>query len=261
MAKRKSEIARMTWVEAKEASEQDPVVILPIGAMEAHGRQTPVGADWLVAQHVARAVVETTPALIAPVIPFGYSDSFIGFAGSISVRPATLTALIRDVLEQLIGQGFRRFLMLNSHAGNDSIIDQVGQELRRQYPSVLIGMMSPWQLAKDLTKDLFAGREAVMGHGAEPVASIMCAVTPDDMRMDLALQDKYSSYHGLATRRGGVAGTAGQFKMIHALKEVSKSGTLGDGRVANIETGSTILKRIVDFVGACVKDIQGMPIE
>jgi creatinine amidohydrolase/Fe(II)-dependent formamide hydrolase-like protein len=49
--------------------------------------------------------------------------------------------------------------------------------------------------------------------------------------------------------------------MIHALKEVSKSGTLGDGRVANIETGSTILKRIVDFVGACVKDIQGMPIE
>ncbi len=258
----KTELAKMTWVEAREAAKKDPVVMIPVGAMEAHGRQTPVGADWLSASRVAKDAASLTPAVVAPPICFGYSDSFIGFEGSISIRPSTLAALLKDVITQLIGQGFRRYLLVNSHAGNDSIIDQVGQEIRRDSPGVVIAMLSPWALAKDLTKDLFAGREAVMGHGAEPVASVMCAVTPDDMRMDLAVQDKYSTFLGFPIKRGaGAVGSAGPFKVIYSLKEISKTGTLGDGRVANRETGEIILKRIIDYVAATAKDLQNAKLD
>ncbi|NBD96163.1 MAG: creatininase family protein, partial [Gammaproteobacteria bacterium] len=49
--------------------------------------------------------------------------------GSITLRPTTLIALIRDVVASLAGQGFRRFVFLNGHGGNIATLQAAFAEL------------------------------------------------------------------------------------------------------------------------------------
>src|SRR5262249_18784055 len=46
------------------------------------------------------------------------TPGFAEFPGSPSLRVETLLAAVRDLLDSLYGQGFRRFLLVNGHGGN-----------------------------------------------------------------------------------------------------------------------------------------------
>jgi creatinine amidohydrolase len=52
------------------------------------------------------------------VLPYGLTPSFAAFPGSPSLRLETFGAVVRDLLDSLYGQGFRRFLLVNGHGGN-----------------------------------------------------------------------------------------------------------------------------------------------
>ncbi|MCI4371396.1 MAG: creatininase family protein, partial [Thermoplasmata archaeon] len=49
----------------------DPVVIVPIGALEEHGRHLPLGSDVIQPMHVLEEVSRRTGAYLAPPIPYG----------------------------------------------------------------------------------------------------------------------------------------------------------------------------------------------
>jgi len=66
--------------------------------------------------------VEAAEPLGVPVFPalaFGLSPAFLAYPGTVSLRTATYVALIRDILDSLTGQGFRRVLIVNGHGGNE----------------------------------------------------------------------------------------------------------------------------------------------
>ena len=44
--------------------------------------------------------------------------SFAAYPGSPTLRLATIVAVVRDLLDSLRGQGFRRILIINGHGGN-----------------------------------------------------------------------------------------------------------------------------------------------
>jgi creatinine amidohydrolase len=55
---------------------------------------------------------------VFPVVNYGLTPYFRAYPGTISLRVATYLALIRDILEGLMAQGFRRILVVNGHGGN-----------------------------------------------------------------------------------------------------------------------------------------------
>jgi creatinine amidohydrolase len=59
---------------------------------------------------------------VAPVTPFGNSEYFRSFPGTISVRSETLAAVAEDVCGSLLDHGFERLLFVNGHSGNDPIL-------------------------------------------------------------------------------------------------------------------------------------------
>src|SRR6266446_2755246 len=68
---RRMRLDEMTSEEFAAIAKKDPVVILPVGALEEHGRHLPLGADVIQPLHVVDEVARRTNAYVAPAIPYG----------------------------------------------------------------------------------------------------------------------------------------------------------------------------------------------
>jgi creatinine amidohydrolase len=62
-------------------------------------------------------------------LTIGMSQHHLGFAGSVTLRPSTLIALVSDVVTSLIKHGFARFLFINGHGGNVATVTAAFDEI------------------------------------------------------------------------------------------------------------------------------------
>src|SRR3954471_19874142 len=94
-----------------------------MGGTEQHGPSGPLGTDLILAEELANDLGQERHALVAPPLPFGVSQAHAAFPGTISLRPATVLAVVTDAIEGLAAQGFRRFLLVNAHHGSKPILE------------------------------------------------------------------------------------------------------------------------------------------
>ncbi|MBW3633295.1 MAG: creatininase family protein, partial [Chloroflexi bacterium] len=108
------------------------LVLLPVGAHEQHGPNSAVSTDTISADALSRAAAALVgPAVaVAPAIPWGVSWHHLRFAGTIALRPATLIAVLADVVGSLYPHGFRRFLVVNGHGGNTAAITTAIEQIK-----------------------------------------------------------------------------------------------------------------------------------
>ena len=107
-----------TWPEIEAYLVRSRTLILPIGSTEQHGPTGLIGTDAICAEAIAKGVGEETGALVGPTINVGMALHHLAFPGSMSLKPSTLIALIKDYLTSLARSGFRRFFFINGHGGN-----------------------------------------------------------------------------------------------------------------------------------------------
>jgi creatinine amidohydrolase len=94
---------------------RDPIVLLPIGAIEAHGPHLPLETDTLLSLELARRAATAIGGAIAAPITFSVAGYASGFAGTISLQADTSTALVRDVGIGIVKMGFSKLCFVNSH--------------------------------------------------------------------------------------------------------------------------------------------------
>src|ERR1700756_904887 len=104
-------------MQLEEYLQQDDRVVLPIGSTEQHAYLS-LETDNILAERVSAEAAEPLGVLVLPALPYGLTPSFAAFPGSPSLRLGTFVAVLRDLLDSLHGQGFRRFLVVNGHGGN-----------------------------------------------------------------------------------------------------------------------------------------------
>jgi creatinine amidohydrolase len=119
------ELAALTWEEAGHRL-AGAVAILPIGATEAHGPHLPLGTDVVIAEAMARAAADLLesrgrPAIVLPSLAYSPAPFAGGFAGTISLRPSTLTALVLDIARSLAAHGVRALAIANAHLDPDHL--------------------------------------------------------------------------------------------------------------------------------------------
>jgi creatinine amidohydrolase len=110
-------IADMNWMQVEEYLKGDDRAVIPLGSTEQHSYLS-LGTDAILAERLATEAAEPLGVPVFPVLAYGITPYFLKFPGSVSMRVSTYLSAVRDILDSLYGQGFRRFVLVNGHGGN-----------------------------------------------------------------------------------------------------------------------------------------------
>ncbi len=173
------DLASMTSGDVERYLERRSTVALPAGSTEQHGEMARLGCDALVAESVCRLACERSGTVMAPVLSYGMSDGHLGFAGTVSLAPMTMAAVVRDVASSLASSGFGRIFVFSAHGGNRGPALTGLYEAARECPEAYMRYLSYWELpgAAELEEDLFAGGSGF--HATASEVSMLMHLRPD----------------------------------------------------------------------------------
>jgi creatinine amidohydrolase len=136
--------------------------VLPIGSTEQHAGLS-LATDAILAERVATEAAEPFGVPVFPVLSYGLTPYFTGFAGSVTLRLATFAALMRDILDSLKNTGFRRILVVNGHGGNQPGLS-LAQEWMMDNPDARVRWHDWWRAP--LTTAAVQRFDPVAGHAS-----------------------------------------------------------------------------------------------
>lgn len=136
----KNFLPHMTWPEVRDLLTRTDMALVPVPSIEEHGPQTPLGTDFYAGVEEAKLIAQRTDILVAPVLMAGQSPYHMEFPGTITLSADTIQRVYFEAAQSLIHNGFRRFLFLNSHAGNQYITRFVVDRINQETPAVALDL-------------------------------------------------------------------------------------------------------------------------
>lgn len=176
----------LTWPEAGDTAEGIRTALIPVGAVEQHGPHLPLGVDTYICEAVALCVSALTAIPVTPPVWYGVSASHGDFAGTISLRPETMIAMMEDVLESLYVRGIRQFVLLNGHIWNSSVLDVSAEKLRVRHSDARVRALGYVTMYPGSEVDGHVRFGRALMHANYFETSVMLHLHPGLVRMDKA---------------------------------------------------------------------------
>jgi creatinine amidohydrolase len=228
------------WLEASKArlpeirsfAKQYPFAIFPVGSTEQHGPHLPLATDTLIAERIALETAKRSVGLVLPAMPVGYAWVWRDIPGTMTLRFDTYMHFVRDIAESLDRWGIKAIYLISGHGSNPQPIKHALRELIHDHLGIRV------------LYDVYAGLEQMLAeadskrwhteiHAEEIETSMMLAIAPDLVRMDLADAD----YPPLP---------ADYAKSELSMGNLMRSGVFGDPRAATAEKGLRWLELAAD---------------
>ncbi len=254
-----------TWEENDELFEKRKVAIVPVGSNEQHGPALPVGTDWMIAEHLAKAIgKKTDKGFVTPVVPMGYAKYHSDFAGTLAVSQNTLCNYVLEFCEQLISYGTTHILFINGHGGNNNALYDVGQYFRLK--NIPVANMQWFEVAGSINKDW-----GLIGHGDIIETSMMLHINPSIVKLDRAHIPENKSIGNiklLDLHRGEFEGASIYLNI--RTRDVSSSGDLIEyghsndvdytinPKDAKAEIGAAVCEAVTDYAARFINEFVTM---
>ena len=246
---------RLTWAEMNDAIARQPVVILPTGSTEQHGRHLPLDVDLFLAESVCLEVGRRANGnvLVLPPIPYGLNLHHIDFPGTIHIEPEVFIAFCLNVTKSVAYHGFQKILIINGHGSNYPLIDLIARQTTLQTDSLCAAnhyfsmAMEAFQKIKDTE---------VVAHADEFETSLYLHLAPDRVQMDKAGADD--------DHRGKYVSSDSTLPYVRFNDYWSRwtdLGVHGDPRTATAEKGEVIFEAAVNGLLEFVDEWRAWPIE
>jgi creatinine amidohydrolase len=168
------------------------VLIQPVGAIEQHGPHLPLSTDLVIAATLAeRVVAEHGDALdlwLLPPLAYSKSDEHAWSPGTIWLSAKTMLDVLDDLGRCVATLPTKRLAFLNGHGGNSQLLAVANRELRLKHDlrTFLLHPGMPRDSGGAAPAD---DTELGMGvHGGRDETSVMLALRPDLVDMDLAVR-------------------------------------------------------------------------
>jgi creatinine amidohydrolase len=220
----------MTLDEVGEAAAAGAVALLPVGATEQHGPHLATGTDTLLAGHVADAAAELTGDVVLPALPYGCSLGHTDrWPGTLSLHPATMTAVVVEVGRWAHASGFRKLVIVNGHATNGPPCLSAILQLRHEVPDLRPRFVSIF----DLTPEIAARytEDAPDFHANEAETSMLLHLAESHVRPDRIVDEPDRTVERV---------------LSYPMPAVTRSGVVGTPSAASRERGAELAGQLVD---------------
>jgi len=124
---------KLTSDEIRDLDRNLPVII-PVGLVEAHGPHLPVSVDIDSCEYFAGKVCKNTGAILAPGLPYGFSDEMREYPGSLGLTVDVFSQVIIDLCKNLCAQGFKKVIFFTGHGANKAPIELAFYKVWDLYP-------------------------------------------------------------------------------------------------------------------------------
>ncbi len=255
---KKVQLELMSWIEVQEAvKEANGIALIPIGAMEEHGKHLPVGTDSIETYEIARLAAIQAEVVLLPLVWYGNSRAFMEFPGTITLQPDTLGKVIKDIALSLIHHGFRKPVIVDGHGGNYGILDLIAEDLHLE-TGALATHVRAWEMGSVPKPE---GIPPYDGHGGLSETSAMMYLVPEEVAEDKFVDSKpvvdLSRFGSVFPSPGGQL-SKGPAVFSLTMGEMVEAGHHGDPKWATAERGKALIeakaKGLTEFLLALKQD-------
>jgi creatinine amidohydrolase len=229
-----------------ERLSQPAAAALIAGSVEQHGGHLPLGTDAFAAASIAERVAARLGTVVASLGPAGVAHYHLPWPGTLSLRPATMGALLVDVCGGLGMAGAQRIVVVNWHEGNSPTLRlAAGEAQRRHGVQVLIAE------SHVVTHTLYPGEMEFTHAGSMETAAVLAydaslvhleeATEPSD-------REAGEAAHGMF-RRPDV------YPVLRDFHQIAATGWYGSPERATPGRAEEIAEAVADHVVARAREI------
>jgi creatinine amidohydrolase len=171
------ELSSPLFVNAVEKS--GGVVIIPLGIIEKHGPQLPLGTDLFEAREVAFEAAKKEYTVVFPPYFTGQIFEAKHQPGAVAYSNELMWKMLEETCSELSRNGLKKIILLNGHGGNNSFLQYFCQCQLMNKRDYIVVFFQPGQDAT-LDKQIDALTKAkVDDHAGEGETSMMYYIRPD----------------------------------------------------------------------------------
>ncbi|NJM97465.1 MAG: creatininase family protein [Phormidesmis sp. RL_2_1] len=236
----------LTWQQVAALPDKaNTLIIQPIGAVEQHGPHLPLIVDTAIATAVVGQALDkldpSIPAYALPPLCYGKSNEHSGFAGTITLSAQTLTAVLMEMAESIYRAGLRKLVLVNGHGGQPQILEVLARDLRVKWPDFQVFPLFVWR-APHCAAQVVGSQEYEQGiHAGDVETSVMRSLLPNQVNMAKAVRE-----FPVGFPPDSLLSLEGSLPMAWTMKDLSRSGVVGDATVATAAKGEAILASVSD---------------
>jgi len=253
----------LTWPEMQEAISQQPVVLLPFGAVEDHGPHLPLNTDNIIVEAICLEAARRTPgeSVMMPPVAYGLDEHHMDFPGTVSIGVETLISFLAEIALSVARHGFTHILIVNGHGSNAPIADLAARRVVVE-TGIICGAMSPNaaidpSLAEPSLSKMRRSVPGGIAHAGEYETAMMLHLRPDLVQMDKAVQEmgqlQFAFFNWDHPEPSILAWQDWWSRM-------SDSGICGDPTVATAEFGQALFETTVNNLVRFLDGYRGIPV-
>ncbi len=221
------------------------LAMIPLGATEQHGPHGPLGSDTFCTNIVAERVAERLDAVMVPTLPYGMSSLHMRFPGTLTLSPATLSAVVRDICRSLIAHGFDKLFILNSHLANMPSVLVALREIKDEFPNALLMVSNPFGALRESYQEFLPPGDRhlrwreFIAHGGLMEMALVEAYAPGSVQFERAVKESSAK---VELAEDSVV------SVMTNMDEVTEVGTFGDPSKATGQLGKEVAEAVSSAV-------------
>ena len=232
-------LERLSQPEAESRLKGSRLAVMAPGSIEQHGPHLPLGTDAFASDALAEEVARKMDAVLVPLPLVGVSPYHLSWAGSLSLQPQTMIAVIQDICECLANHGVDKILFVNWHEGNTPTLRLAGDDVQRKFKMRVVVAES-----HIITNKLF-GERAQLTHAGNMETAAVLMYDPSLVDLTKATnptaQEDGDAGHAVFRQRD-------VFPILRDFHEVAPTGWYGRPEEATLELADEIRAKVSDYI-------------